>query len=47
MQAKVYATLHPSAALRSTGNRELFEKDIQVFAKIVKSAYTESAEGEQ
>lgn len=47
VQANTYATLHPSAALRSAGNRELFEKDIQVFAKIVKSAYTAQAQGDQ
>lgn len=47
IQANTYATLHPSAALRSSSNREQFEKDIQVFAKIVKSAYTAQAKGDQ
>lgn len=47
MQAYVYATLHPSAALRGTSNKELFDKDIQVFAKMVKGAYTAVDQGAQ
>jgi uracil-DNA glycosylase family 4 len=32
----VYATLHPSAALRSSGNKHIFELDVKVFAASAK-----------
>lgn len=34
-QAEVFATLHPSAALRNSANRNLFEIDLEQFAKRV------------
>ncbi len=39
----VYATIHPSAALRSKYNLSLFELDLKVFATIVKCWNTETA----
>jgi uracil-DNA glycosylase len=35
----MYATFHPSAALRSTETRMIFEEDILAFATKIKSAY--------
>jgi uracil-DNA glycosylase family 4 len=39
----VYATYHPSATFYSKSIREVFEKDITVFAKIINSMYTPSS----
>lgn len=38
-QVQVYATIHPSAALRSRDNKEIFYKDVSVFAKMVRGEY--------
>lgn len=42
----VYATLHPSAALRSKENRMTFFADVRTFAKITQSMYTPSLRGD-
>lgn len=38
-RACMFATFHPSAALRSTATRELFKADILIFANKVKGSY--------
>jgi uracil-DNA glycosylase family 4 len=44
-ESEVYATYHPSAVMYSKSVREVFEKDIAVFAKIVGGMYTTSSLG--